>query len=660
MLGRLGRWLPPLIILPLVFLVCAGRSAAQEASIATLTSPDTSAFPHLTAFLDVHDPAGAFIHGFTSGDILLQENDLQVPVSELEEQKPGVQFVIAITPGESFAIRDAMGTSRYEYLLQGILAGTWKDQPSNGDDFSLLTMGGPQLIHSSDPGAVQAALVAYLPDASKVTPNLEVLASALQVAGDTPIRPGMERAILFITSPQESQVSLGLQSILSSAIQQNIHIYVWLVAAQEVFDLPEIDLLRNLATQTQATFFAFSHDEPVPDLESILEPLRYIYRLGYDSRVTQPGAQQVVAQVSTGSALITSQPVSFEVDLQLPVITLLTPPIEIVRTFSGQSTEGLSEVLGELEPNQEVLNIRVTFPDGYERSLTRTSLYVDGTIVAENTSPPFDQFIWDLHPYNQDGAHVLSIEVIDSLGLIGKSGETLIKIKLPSTTQGVMVTVSQNKWLVIGVTALIVGSILVLGLILGGRIRPKLYPGQVKFPAGVRERVRTRRYHLGENLRPNMLSQPAKMAVGPPAQTRSRPKSLLERLPWFRSKAVAVSAMAYLLPLAGLDEITLPAPMQVVADEVTLGCDPRQADLVIADPSIEGLHARIQHEGKSFIITDAGSVAGTWVNFAKIPPQGTRLEHADIIHLGQVGFRFNLAEPDRARKIVVTPVEPER
>jgi hypothetical protein len=52
-------------------------------------------------------------------------------------------------------------------------------------------------------------------------------------------------------------------------------------------------------------------------------------------------------------------------------------------------------------------------------------------------------------------------------------------------------------------------------------------------------------------------------------------------------------------------------------------------------------------------------VAGTWVNFKLVPPSGTQLEHADIIHVGLVGFRFNLTKPDRLRTIVVTPLDDE-
>jgi hypothetical protein len=657
MSGRLGRILPTILTLFIIFLVCVGGSSAQAAFIATLTAPDTTSFPHLKAYLDVHDPAGEFVHGLTPQDITMLENGVQLPVSELQEQKPGVQFVIAITPGASFSIRDANGISRYEYLLQGLLAGTWKDQPAGSDDFSLLTIGGPQLMHSSDPASLRSSLETYLPDDLNAIPSLEVLATALQVASDPTIRPGMERAILFITPPQETDVSLGLQSIIASASQQNIHIYVWLVAAQEVFDLPEIDPLRNLADQTHAAFFAFSHDEIVPDLETLLEPLRYVYQLGYDSQIAIAGAQQVSAQVTMGSELITTPPIAFELSLQSPALTIMNPPTEIVRKYSSQPTPETTGVAGDLLPMEQVLRIQVTYPDGYNRPLVRTSLSVDGAMVAENTSPPFDQFVWDLRPYTQDGVHILSVEATDTLGLVGKTGETSVKIIVPSTTQGVIVAVSQNRLLVIGVTVFISASILVLVLILGGRIHPKPYPGQVRLPAGSSEKARPAGYRERRRQLKDPVTQPVKIASAQPEQARPRTKSWIERLPWLKRKEKPTPVMAYLIPLVGSDDPTLPVPLQITADDVTLGSDPHQASLVIADPSIEGLHARIHHEEKSFLLTDAGSVAGTWVNYEQVTPNGTNLEHADIIHLGRVGFRFKLSEPGPLRKVVVTPLE---
>ncbi len=660
MSSRLGRFLPTSLILFIIFFVCVGSSAAQGAFTATLTAPDTSDFPHLTAFLDVHDTIGEFVHGLTLQDVRLLENGLPVPVSELQEQKPGVQLVIAVTPGVSFTMRDTQGISRYEYLLQGLLAGTWGRQNAGGDDFSLLTIGGPQLTHSSKPAALQSLLEAYKPNDPNAIPSLKVLASALQVASDPTVRPGMERAILFITSPQETDVSLGLQSIIASASQQNIHIYVWLVAATEEFDTPATNQLRHLADQTHATFFAFSQNEPVPDLESLFEPLRYVYQLGYDSQITSAGSQQVAAQVTIGTESITSSEQSFELNLQLPVPTIMNPPVEIVRNYSSQPTQGTTVITDDLLPVEQVLKIQVVYPDGYDHAIALARLYVDGVIAVENTSPPFDQFIWDLRPYTQDGLHNLSVEVTDELGLVGKTGETSVNIMVPSSTQGMIVAVSQKQSLVIGATVLVSASILVLVLILGGRIHPKLYPGQARYASSSSEKTRPAGYRDRLRMSKDPVTQPVKIITA--SQVRARPpsKSWIERIPWLKRKEKPLPVMAHLLPLVGSDEPTLPAPLQITVEDVILGSDPHQVDLVIIDPSIEGVHARIHHEAGSFLITDAGTVAGTWVNYNQVGPQGMYLENADIIHLGIVGFRFKLSEPGQSLKIIVTPLEPNQ
>jgi hypothetical protein len=632
-------------------MIDAEGAFAESAFSAALSVPDAGDFPHMTAYLDVHDPNGAFVHGLSTGDVTMQENDIQTPISELQEQEPGVQFIIAITPGETFTIRDSQGTSRYEYLLQGILAGTWMDQPVGVDDLSLLTLGGPQLVHTTDPKLLQSSLETYKPDDPNALPNLEVLASALQLASDPTTHPGMERAILFITPPQPEEVSLGLQSLIASAVQQNIHIYVWMVASQEVFELPEIEQLRRLAEETKSSFFAFSHDESVPDLESILEPLRYIYQLGYDSQITTSGTQQVLAQVMVGSEQVTTAPQSFELTLQAPAPVFLGVPTEITRTYSSLPTPGATTLDADLSPSQQVINIQVTFPDGYDRPLARTSLYVDGAIVYENIKPPFDQLVWDLRPYTQEGVHVLSVEAVDNLGILGKTNDESVRIILPKAAHGVMVEFSQKRFLVIGVIVLISASILALILILGGRIQPKPYPGQVNHPARYRARILQRK---------DNVAQPANITSNPQQQTNMGSKSWKGRLPWLKRKAEPMPVIAYLIPLVGSDEPTLPEPLRLMADDVALGSDLLRATLVISDRSVEGVHARIRHEGNLFVITDTGSVAGTWVNYQPVPEAGTQLEHADIIHLGAVVFRFNLAEPGLPRKILVTTTEPDQ
>jgi hypothetical protein len=653
-----GRSLSIVSILLITLLFCVGSASAQSGFTAVLTPPNTSNFPHLSTYLDVHDPSGGFVHALTPQDVSIQEDGVSLPVTEMVEQTPGVQFVIAITPGASFNIRDTMGTSRFEYLLQGMLAGRWASQPAGVDDFSLLTMGGPQLTHTSSPSSLLTELETYTQTETNTVPNLEVLAAGLQVASDPTPRPGMERAILFITPPQETDVSLGLQSIISSASQQNIHIYVWLVAAPEVFTSPGVDPLRSLADQTHGAFFAFSHDEAVPDLETILEPLRYVYQLRYESQVASPGAHQVIAQVTTASGLVISPPQPFTLDLQAPVPTLLNPPDKIVRTYASQPTPGNAPVSTVLEPLEQVLNIQVAFPDGYNHSLTLIRLYVDGAVAAENAQPPFNRLVWDLRPYTQDGVHTLVVEATDNLGLVGKTAETSVSISVPSPVQGMFIAVANKKPLLLGAVAVVSTSVLVLVLILGGRIRPRLHPGQVR--NGVNRTEKTRRVGYQQ-----VLHQPKDPVIHPPENTAPampmreplHSKGWFERLPWVRHEEVLAPARAYLIPLVGFDEPTIPIPLQITADDISLGSDPHLANLVITDPSIERLHARIHLDGKLFLLIDAGTVAGTWVNYEQVASTGTHLRHMDIIHLGRIGFRFQLSEPGPLRKVIVSPLE---
>jgi pSer/pThr/pTyr-binding forkhead associated (FHA) protein len=93
--------------------------------------------------------------------------------------------------------------------------------------------------------------------------------------------------------------------------------------------------------------------------------------------------------------------------------------------------------------------------------------------------------------------------------------------------------------------------------------------------------------------------------------------------------------------------------------EVSFGNDPLLADQIIDDPSIEGLHARLKRgQDEVFRLSDAGSVGGTWVNYAPVSQEGICLQHGDLIHFGRVGFRFQLREPKQVRKPVLKPKEP--
>jgi hypothetical protein len=155
------------------------------------------------------------------------------------------------------------------------------------------------------------------------------------------------------------------------------------------------------------------------------------------------------------------------------------------------------------------------------------------------------------------------------------------------------------------------------------------------------------------------VTQPVRIPTSErsPARRPSPFKAWFRWLGWSK-RPETPKPLAFLTPLDKTGGPTMPAPLPIWDGPVTLGRDSLQASLVIDDPSVESLHARLVHEAGSFRLLDAGSVAGTWVNFTPIPPEGVLLEHADLVYLGRCGFRFTLRVPGRLRKPTVQLLEP--
>ena len=86
-----------------------------------LSSPETSDFPLIQAYLEVFNDQGGFVHNLQPGDITIFEDQKAVDVLALEQLQTGAQFVVAINLGPTFAIRDSQGISRFQ-TLQAALA----------------------------------------------------------------------------------------------------------------------------------------------------------------------------------------------------------------------------------------------------------------------------------------------------------------------------------------------------------------------------------------------------------------------------------------------------------------------------------------------------------------------------------------------------------
>jgi hypothetical protein len=614
----------------LILGVVYNPSSAQEGSQVWLGPIDTKDFPKISSYLDVRSPEGDFVFGLERNNVSIIENSNRLPVLELEPLHSGVQFVLALSPGPAFVIRDVQGVSRYEYLAQALVGWAKSREASTDDDLSIILADGPESTHVTEIKKIISLLGSYTPAESDTGPDFDLLAQALDVAADPTADPGMGRAVLFITPLPSQDVSLGLQSLAVRANQQGVKIFIWLVASSELFSSVEAEQLSILAEQTGGRMFAYSGQEVIPSPEQFLEPIRNKYFLAYDSQIRTSGSHQVSADVNISGGNVTSQVREFDLEVLPPSIAFVSPPMEIERLSPEEESDPES-----LVPDSQELEVIVEFPDGHTRSLKRTTFYVDGVEIETNRTEPFDRFTWDLSEFTSNGEHILEVEVEDNLGLTAKSVGTSVQVIVGNSSPSPLRVLSQNRTIIAGVVVAVSGAVLLLVLVLGGRLRPGF---------------------LRDFRRRNKRSDPVTQPVQINEEQTTKPRATwINRIQWPRGR-IASKSYAQLVPLTDSNQEETYPPIVITNEIVTFGSDAGRVDQVVADESVEDLHARLERESKGvFRLLDEGSTAGTWVNYAPISSGGVILEQGDLIHIGRVGFRFIMRNPQRIRKPVQKP-----
>jgi hypothetical protein len=605
------------------------NASAQGSYQASLSPPTTESFPSLTAYLDVRDLQGNFFSGLSTADLTVLEDGQSLPLAELKHLHPGTLFVVAVNPGPAMMVRDARGLLRYDYLIQALQ--TWAERRGGeiGDDLSLLGVGHPEITHLATANLWLAAFLDYQPKVSGAASDLAILERALEVATDPALQPVVGRAVLFITTLPKQEHLAGLTDWVSRAHQQGVRLFVWLVASPGQLNTPSAAQLAETAGQTGGAFFAFSGVEPLPDPENYLQPLRNTYLLTYTSHITTSGVHRLAVRVQTKTIDLVSPVIEFTLNVSPPNVAFVSPPPEIQRPHpAAVSTPGAEPL-----PQTYKLEILIEFPDGYPRPLQRTTLFVDGKIADENLAPPFEYFSWNLQPYVTSGKHMLKAEVLDTLGLSRASIEVplMVRVEMPRQTAATMVSRNRS-WLIV-LILLLAGVGLLVGMIVAGKISPR----PLRLARRPRRKPRSPRLLV---VSPSLSNEPA----------AQHPSRWLERLHWPR-RPPSQSIVAIFTPLQESVSGNLAIPLPLSEEEITFGRDPAQAVHILHDPSVELLHARLHRlEDGNFFLTDAGSVAGTWVNYSPIPQQGCRLEHGDLVHFGREGFRFTLRAPQHVRQ----------
>ena len=620
--------------------------AQQNLASAYLYPAEVSAFPTISAFLDVFDSNGIFVTGLKPEAVSAVEDGQPLPVDSLNEIAVPLQLVIAVNQGAPLDIRDqTTNFSRFQRVSQ-ILAQWAQGRPADlPDDLSLVSQAGPVINHAGAADFV-AGLNGFQPDFRAAVPNLQSLSTALDTVSAQTARLGMKRAILFITPhSDDANIEAALEPYIQRAVENDIRVFVWLVDSQTTFNTTSAAAFNNLALRTGGSMFTYSGSERFPDPELYFSGLRRVYTFAYTSHVKTSGEHTLSANVSLPSGPVTSPEQTFSVDIQPPNPFPLTNSLQITRRAPEDDPFNTEVLL----PDKQQVEIMVEFPDGHPRPLTRTTLYVDGVIAGENTVEPFNSFTWDLSAYTSSAEHQVMVEAVDSLGLSKSSMPAPVMVTVIQPPNGISAMLAKYR------TPITFGAIILAGLVLF----MILLSGRLRVPSirAAQEARRADADPLTQSV--PAAAEPATTPIAATTAVKTQKRATLSKKATAVAKSRAVAA-ASLIRINAEGQVLPVTPIAVIEQEIIFGTDPVQCTQILDDPSISLVHARLrQTEDGGFLLLDNGSIAGIWVNFEPIPREGYRLAHGDMVNFGQLIYRFTLRVPPVISKptIVVQDTE---
>ena len=621
------------ILLVFFLLLFTGVAWAQSENTITISSPDQTQYPKMSFFFWPLDDQGIFINTVTVSELHVFENDREVQVNSLELQQPGIHFVVAFNEGPTLANYYA-SVSRFD-RMKAVLSSWAKDQSiATLDDFSLVSNNGVVKTRLTSPSEWVQAISDYQPDLKNANPSMNSLSQAIDLASTTSSGDNKIRVVLYITPLPTADQLTGLQDLAQRAAQSNVKLFIWLVGPKSYAEEQAAQVLKQASQDTGGQFFLFSGAETLPTVSTYLDPLNYEYKVTYTTTIQESGSYTLAVQIDQKNYQAASEKKPFDITVLPPNPIFLSPPTLITRNWvqAGQAKEW------SLAPDIYKITYMVEFPDGHSRDIKLARLFVDGKLAVEDDAAPFGEFTLDLSAFTQSEYHKLQIYVEDITGLSAETIETTIEVVVtekPLNDFQKFIASINLQTVVIGAFLAIVA----LGLILFFR-RSVLGKKSAK----------SKNQQISDPLRQPVITDEFEYATKP----SERDASGWPRLPG-GSKAPARLISVQSSESQAYEKKQVALPLQ----ETTLGSDSKRCDITLQGPTVSQLHARIfTDDAKNFFIADAGSAAGTWINYAPVSQQGTHLEHGDLINIGAFTFRFEVINPE-GRPIQVLPYNGE-
>jgi hypothetical protein len=603
--------------LAFVFLVVLNppvRVFGQTTSSFLVQPPKTDEFPLLS--VQVKPPMTLEIEGgpLSQDQIQVYENERQVDVLSLEQTRIGVHFTLAINGSTFFDLNDENGVSPYDRILEVLTGWVSTREFDKADSWSLVTNENLSIRNTASPEVWRLSLMNYEPNFRNAIPDLESLSTAIEVARDRVVPFGVDKSILYIaTAPTPNQIEV-VNALSIEAQLAGIQVNVWMVAEDLFLANDQGTALINLAQNTGGSFINYTGTESIPNPESYLSSIGSFYTLRYESQIRETGSYPLQVQMSLPEGDISGESIPFYLEVEPPNPILLTPP----ETIERRSDQGTENGTPNFFPDLADINILIEFPDGHPREIRTSRLIVDGQVVQEKDQAPFDTLSWDISSLTESGEVRLQVEVIDSLGLIGQTIETPVQIVLiepePESTP-----IIDQPWVI----AIIVGASLILAFGLF-RLLNSAWGKKV-----LRILNKDKQGHASQ------LDQDA--------QTDSDP--------FYRGDAS-------LHPLSLEASFDLSQRIPVTKSTLIIGSDPEAADILLNAPSIAGMHAQLQYHQARYWIKNLDSTRGTWVNYHLMNSEPWQIKPGDIIHIGDLGFRFTIINAEQEPEVSVSKYKP--
>ncbi|GAB4276157.1 MAG: hypothetical protein Kow0080_26140 [Candidatus Promineifilaceae bacterium] len=609
---RLRRLL--LAVLLMVLAVGVPASAQNQVHL-RITQVDISAFPEVAVRLLAHDNLR---NPVALTRLSLRENG--VPVADFSQRSVpvGVDVVFVLDANATYVATGSNGRSLHDDVVESLTIFVNRFlNPTGIDRVSIIVPdetnpeNGRFLVQDLSQGDdLLAALAAYQPAGVDPTPLQAMLTQAIDhltaLNGD-----GRFQAVLLLSDAGRLDQQLTPQPLVEAAQAIDLPIFAAILGVQATFE--EVDNVSMLTEPTRARWIHMPGGGFTDPIYLTWQGQGNQLELRYRSWQRESGTYRLSVNVGDVAAQSSY------------TLTLLPPGVAVALPSDVVRREGpaFNTPLSALEPRAIDVPVAVSWADGLPREVTKAYLVVNGQQLLPPAKLDVDENGRLLLPWAvaelDEGVYELTAVVTDELGFSATSEPFLLALSLvrpepptptpaatptpptvvdglpmpplPTLMQDVADWGQQNR-----VLTAVVGAV---GLLLWLFLRWwRLRPDKAAVPAPPEE--------------------PVRMSVLP-----------LPSQPLF----------AYLERVDGGTAVPLVA---VEGDVLTFGRDGTVAQVVVDEPSVSRLHARIRHQENSYWLYDEGSAAGTYLNFERLGLAPRHLQDGDIVELGRVRFRFLL------------------